>query len=84
MAMLDTCSLKKSLPLLLTLLVIAQVDLASAFDWPPSLLSFFHLSAASNDQCRGCLAGVGASIDLLALFQLARIFVKRAMQPRHE
>ncbi|MGA9071009.1 MAG: hypothetical protein WB424_12180 [Terracidiphilus sp.] len=80
MALLDTCSLKKSLPVLFALLVVAQVDLASAFGWPQSLLSILHLTAASGDQCRGCLGGIGASIDLLTLFQLARIFAKRAMQ----
>lgn len=84
MPLLDTCSLKKSLPLLFALLVVAQVDLASAFGWPQSLLSLVHLTAATSDYCRGCLAGIGASIDVLTLFQLARIFAKRSMQARHD
>jgi hypothetical protein len=81
---LDTCSLKKSLPVLFALLVVAQIDLASAAGWPQTLLSLIHLTAAPNDHCRGMCAGIGTSIDVLVLFQLARIFVKRAMQPRHE
>jgi hypothetical protein len=84
MSLLDSCSLKKSLPVLFALLVIAQVDLASAFGWPQSLLSLIHLTAAPNDQCRGFCAGAGASIDVLVLFQLARVFAKRAMQRRHD
>ena len=44
MSLLDTCSLKKSLPLLLALLVIAQIDLASAAAWPVPLLSLLHLT----------------------------------------
>jgi hypothetical protein len=81
MFLLDTCSLKKSLPLLIALLVVAQIDLASAFGWPQSLLSLLHLTAASDDYCRGSCAGLGFSLDVLVIFQLARIFVKRAMQP---
>ena len=46
MLTIDTCSLKTSLPLLIALLVVAQVDLASAFGWPQSLLSLLHLTAA--------------------------------------
>ena len=30
----DTCSSRKSIPLLIALLIVAQVDLASAFAWP--------------------------------------------------
>jgi hypothetical protein len=80
MFLLDSCSLKKSLPILFALLVIAQVDLASAFDWPSGLLSLLHMTAQHDDRCRGFCAGIGASIDFFALFQLARIFAKRAMQ----
>jgi hypothetical protein len=84
MSMLDTCSLKKSLPLLIALLVVAQIDLASAAGWPNSLLSLLHLTAAPDDRCRGFCAGLGSSIDVLVIFQLARIWAKRAMQPRHD
>jgi len=84
----DTCSLKKSLPILIVLLVVAQIDLASAAGWPNALLSLLHLTPAPNDLCRGVCAGIGASIDVLAIFQLARIFAKRAMQlpgaPEHD
>ena len=59
MSALDTCSLKKSLPLLIALLVVAQIDLASAYGWPNSLLSLLHLTAAPDDQCRGYLRGAG-------------------------
>ena len=41
---LDTCSLKKSLPILIALLVVAQIDLASAAGWPGALLSLLHLT----------------------------------------
>jgi hypothetical protein len=84
MSLCDTCSLKKSLPVLFALLVVAQVDLASAAAWPQSLLSFLHLTAAPDDQCQGFCAGLGISIDILVLFQLARIFAKRAIQPRQD
>ena len=84
MSMLDTCSLKKSLPLLIALLVVAQIDLACSAGWPNALLSLLHLTAAPDDYCRGSCAGLGLSLDVLVIFQLARIFVKRAMQPRHD
>jgi hypothetical protein len=77
MSLLDTCSLKKSLPFLMALLVVAQIDLASAAGWPNALLSALRLSAAPDDLCRGICAGMGASIDVLVVFQLARIWVKR-------
>ncbi len=85
---LDTCSLKKSLPILIALLVVAQIDLASAAGWPGALLSLLHLTAAPNDLCRGICAGIGSSIDVLVVFQLARIWARRALlpgrDPRHD
>jgi hypothetical protein len=83
MSALDTCSLKKSLPILIALLVVAQIDLASAAGWPNTLLSLLHLTAAPDDLCRGLCAGIGASIDVLVTFQLARVCARRAMQPGH-
>lgn len=77
MSLLDTWSLKKPLPILVALLVVAQIDLASAAGWPRALLSALHLTAAPDDLCRGICAGIGASIDVLVVFQLARIWVKR-------
>jgi len=79
MFVIDSSSLKKSLPLLIGLLIVAQIDLASAAGWPQSLLSLLHLTAANNDLCRGVCAGVGSSIDVLVIFQLVRIYAKRAM-----
>ncbi|MGP8225024.1 MAG: hypothetical protein ACLQGT_02595 [Terracidiphilus sp.] len=76
--------MKKSLPLLIALLVVAQIDLASAYGWPNSLLSLLHLTAAPDDQCRGFCKGLGVFIDVFAIFQLARIFAKRAMQSPHD
>jgi hypothetical protein len=84
MSLLDTCSLKKSLPFLIALLVVAQIDLASAFGWPVPLLSLLHLTAAPDDLCRGVCAGIGVSIDVMVIFQLARICAKRAMQPSRD
>ncbi|HMD77021.1 MAG TPA: hypothetical protein VKG86_06575 [Terracidiphilus sp.] len=81
MSALDTCSLKKSLPLLIALLVIAQIDLASAYGWPNLLLSLLHLTPAPDGHCRGICAGLGTFIDFFVIFQLARICAKRAMQP---
>jgi hypothetical protein len=81
MSALDTCSLKKSLPILIALLVVAQIDLASAAGWPNTLLSLLHLTAAPDDLCRGVCSGIGTSIDVFAIYQLARICAKRAMQP---
>lgn len=77
--MFDTCNLKKSLPVLIALLLVAQVDLASAFGWPQSLLSMLHLTAANNDLCSGVCAGIGTSIDVLAIYQLARMWAKRTL-----
>ena len=77
MSLLDTCSLKKSLPFLIALLVVAQIDLASAAGWPRALLSLLHLTAAPDDLCRGVCSGIGTSIDVLVVFQLARIWAKR-------
>jgi len=76
----NTSSLKKDLPILIALLIVAQIDLASAAGWPQSLLSLLHLTAATNDLCSGVCAGLGTSIDVVVIFQLARIFAKRAMQ----
>ena len=78
----DSCSLKKSLPLLIALLLVAQVDLASAFGWPQSLLSLVHLTASSDDLSRGLCAGLGTTIDVLVIYQLARIYARRAIQTR--
>lgn len=75
----DTCSLEKSLPLLIALLVVAQIDLASAFAWPGALLSLLRLTPAPDDLCRGVCAGIGVSIDAFAIYQLARIWAKRAI-----
>jgi hypothetical protein len=81
MPLFDTCSLKKSLPFLIALLIVAQIDLASSAGWPGALLSLLHLTPASDDMCRGVCAGIGASIDVLVIYQFARIYAKRAMQP---
>lgn len=81
---LDCWSPKKSLPILIALLVVAQIDLASAAAWPGALLSLLHLTPAPDDTCRGICAGIGASIDVLALFQLARIWARRAMKADRE
>jgi hypothetical protein len=80
MFLIDSRSLKKSLPLLIGLLIVAQIDLASAAGWPQSLLSLLHLTAANNDLCRGVCTGLGTSIDVLVIFQLVRIYAKRVMQ----
>lgn len=80
----DICNLKKSLPVLIALLAVAQVDLASAFGWPPSLLSALHLTAANNDLCSGVCAGLGTSIDVLVIYQFARMWAKRALRGREE
>ncbi len=76
----DTFNLKKSLPFLIALLLVAQVDLACAFGWPQSLLSLLHLTAATNDLCSGVCAGLGTSIDVLVVYQLVRMWAKSALQ----
>jgi|GEM_PF-1547220 len=82
MLLIDSRSLKKSVPLLIGLLIVAQIDLASAAGWPQTLLSLLHLTAANNDLCRGVCTGIGISVDVLVIFQLVRIYAKRAMQGR--
>jgi cytochrome c oxidase assembly factor CtaG len=84
MLTIDSCSLKKNVPILIALLLVAQVDLASAFEWPQSLLSLLHLTAANNDLCSGVCAGLGTSIDVLVIFQLVRMWAKRAMRLANE
>jgi hypothetical protein len=79
--LLDSCKLSKSLPLLLALLVVAQIDLASAFSWPLPLLTLLHLTPETNEACRGVCAGLGCSLDVLAGFQLLRILARRALAP---
>jgi hypothetical protein len=73
MFLLDSCKLSKSLPLLLALLVVAQIDLASAFAWPLPLLTLLHLRPETDDACRGVCAGIGCSLDVLIGFQLLRV-----------
>lgn len=80
MSPLDTCSLKKSLPILIALLLVAQIDLASAVGWPGALLSLLHLTPAPDDHCRSICAGLGASLDVIVIFQLARIWARRALE----
>jgi len=80
MLALDNCSLKRNLPILIALLLVAQVDLVCSSGWPQTLLSLLHLTAATDDLSRGVCAGLGTSIDVVVIFQLARIFAKRAMQ----
>ncbi|HEY1805978.1 MAG TPA: hypothetical protein VGG45_16010 [Terracidiphilus sp.] len=80
----ETCSFKKSVPLLIALLIVAQIDLASAFGWPNMLLSLLHLTAETNDLSRGVCAGIGASLDVLVVFQLVRTWAKRALQAREQ
>jgi len=82
--MFDCWTSKKMLPVLLVLLIVAQIDLSAAAGWPSTLLSLLHLTAASDDHCRGVCAGIGASIDVLVIFQLARIWAKRAMQAERD
>lgn len=76
----DSCSKKKSLPLLIALLVVAQVDLACSAGWPQSLLAALHLTAANNDLCSGVCAGLGVSLDVLVIYQLVRMWAKRALR----
>jgi len=75
----DTCNTKISVPLLLALLIVAQVDLAGAFGWPGALLHLLHLTPAPDDICRDMCAGIGTAIDVIALYQLARIWARRAL-----
>lgn len=80
----DDCGTKKSVPVWIALLLIAQLDLASAFGWPQPLLSLLHLTAANNDLCSGVCAGLGTSIDVLVLYQIARMWAKRALRAERE
>jgi hypothetical protein len=84
MSQLDSCKWTKSLPGLLALLVVAQIDLASAFGWPAPLLALLHLTPETDDACRGVGAGLGCSLDLVVVFQLIRIWAKRALESRRD
>jgi hypothetical protein len=76
----DSCNLKISLPLLIALFLVAQVDLACAAGWPSTLLTLLHLTPAPDDQLRAMCAGLGVSLDVFAIFQFARILVRRRLQ----
>jgi hypothetical protein len=76
---LDSCNLKISLPLLIALFLVAQVDLACATGWPSALLTLLHLTPAPDDQLRSMCAGLGVSLDVFVTFQFARILVRRRM-----
>ena len=78
MCLFDCDKPKKSLPVLLALLVVVQINLAYALGWPHALLALLHLAPAPNDMVRGMSAGIAASIDVLVLYQLARIGAKHA------
>lgn len=80
MCLFDCAKPKKSLPFLLVLLVVAQINLAYALDWPHTLLTWLHLTPAPSDAVRGMSAGFAASIDVLTLYQLARIWARHAMK----
>jgi hypothetical protein len=80
----DSCNLLNSLPVLLALLVVAQIDLASAFAWPLPLLNLLHLTAQTDDACRGVCAGLGCCLDVLIGFQLLRVFARHALAADHE
>jgi hypothetical protein len=84
MSQFDSCKLSKSLPLMLALLVVAQIDLASSFGWPPPLLSLLHLTPETDDACRGVCAGLGSTLDVLVAFQLLRIFARRSLAAKAE
>jgi hypothetical protein len=79
MSILDERNPAKTIPLLVLLLVFAQLDLASAAGWPLPLLSLLHLTPAPDDLVRGCCAGIGASIDILAVFTILRIVARRTL-----
>jgi hypothetical protein len=78
--MLDCCNSKKSLPVLIALLVVAQIDLASAFGWPLSLLTLLHLTPAPDDLCRGLCSGIGTALDFAVVYLLLRRWARRALK----
>lgn len=80
MCLFDCEKPKKSLPALLVLLIVAQINLACAAGWPRALLALLHLTPAPNDLCRGACSGIGITIDVVVIFQLARILVRRRLQ----
>lgn len=84
MLMSDERSPAKSVPLLIALLIFAQLDLASAFAWPQSLLALLHLTPAPDDLARGVCAGIGSSIDFMAIFMLLRVVVLRTFGPARQ
>jgi cell division protein FtsW (lipid II flippase) len=79
MSILDERNPAKTILLLVLLMIFAQVDLGSAAGWPLPLLNLLHLTPAPNDLVRGCCAGIGASIDFLAVFAILRIVARRAL-----
>jgi hypothetical protein len=68
------------LPLLLVLLIFAQLDLACGLGWPLPLLKLLHLSPIVDDSCRGVARGLGCSLDVLVAFQLLRSVARRALE----
>jgi len=79
MSILDERNPAKTILLLILPLIFAQLDLASAAGWPLPLLNLLHLTPAPDDLVRGCCAGIGASIDFLAVFTILRIVARRTL-----
>lgn len=77
---LDGCSPKKSILILIVLLAVAQIDLASAADWPSALLTLLHLTPAPDVRSRAFCIGLGSAIDFVAVFQVVRMCIRRALQ----
>ncbi len=84
MSLIDSSSLKKSLPVLLLLLVLAQIDLASAAAWPMSLLSLLHLTPVTDDTSRGICMGLGVSLDVVVAICILRGLARRALAAGRE
>lgn len=75
---------KLSLPLLIFIFLVAPIDFASAFGWPPALLSLLHLTPQTSDCARGICTGLGAALSVIALFLLARLLARRFLLNSHE
>ena len=75
---------KLVLPAALLMLLVAAVNFAGAFGWPRVLLALLHLTPQTSDYAQGICAGLGTAFGVIALFLLARQWVKYCLRDARE
>jgi hypothetical protein len=71
---------KLVLPSAILMLLVAALNFASAFGWPPALLALLHLKPQNSDSAQGICSGMGAALGAIALFLITRLLVKHLLR----